>query len=63
MRSRKVVVMYTKHLSTICGPAGVAQLVECCPAHVKVAGLIPGQGPYLGFGFSPWSGHIQKATN
>lgn len=28
-------------------PAGVAQLVECCSIHRKVACLIPGQGTYL----------------
>lgn len=32
---------------------GVAQLVEYRPEHQKVAGEIPGQGTYLGFGFDP----------
>lgn len=55
--------MHTKHLRTMCGLAGVALWAECCPVHGKDASLIPGQGPYLGFGFSPWLGHIQKAIN
>ena len=33
------------------------------PAERKVAGLIPGQGTCLGYGFGPWSGCVQEATD
>ena len=36
--------------------------LECHPIHQKVEGLIPSQGTYLGCGFDPWSGCLQKAT-
>ena len=40
--------------------ASVAQLVGHHPAKQKVAGLIPGRGTGLGFGFSYWSGSIER---
>lgn len=45
------------------GPAGVAQLVDCRQVHGNIAGSVPGQGPYLGFGFSPQVGHIRNTTD
>ena len=39
----------------------VAQLLECCPVHQKVAGLIPGQASYLGCRFSNLLGaHMER---
>ena len=43
--------------------ASVAQLVGAWYCSRKVAGLIPGHGPCLGCGFSPWSGRVLEATN
>ena len=43
--------------------AGSLSCVECHPLHQKVAGLIPGQGTYLGCGFNPQSGCVWEATN
>ena len=37
--------------------------LERPPVHQAGAGSIPGQGTYLGFGFGPWSEHIQEASN
>ena len=34
-----------------------------CPTHQEVAGLIPGQGMFLGCGIDPWPGHIREASN
>ena len=44
-------------------PWPVAQLVECSPRNQKVAGSIPGQGPGLGCGLGPQSGHVWEATD
>lgn len=41
----------------------MAQLVERHPVDQKVAGLIPSQGTYLGYGFGSRSGHVQETTN
>ena len=43
--------------------AGVAHLVGVSSHNQRVVGSIPGQGTYLGFGFSPWSWSVQEATN
>ena len=40
--------------------AGVAQGTECWPANLKVAGLIPGQGPCLGCGPGPQLGACER---
>ena len=34
-----------------------------CPIYQKVAGLIPGQGAFVGCGFDPSLGHIQEAAD
>lgn len=36
-----------------CALGGVAQLVEDCPVHKKITGLIPDQVIYAGYGFNP----------
>ena len=44
--------------------ASVAQLVGHWPIDQEVAGGFDSQqGMYRGSGFSPWSGHVQKATD
>ena len=43
--------------------AGVAQLVGALSIHQKVEGSIPGQSTCLGWGFSPWLGCVQEATD
>ena len=43
--------------------AGWLGWLEHRPTHQKVTGSISGQGTYLGCGFDPWLGHIQKGTN
>ena len=41
--------------------AGVAQWIECHPENQRVAGLIPSQGTYLGFGPGPqWGAHERQ---
>ena len=42
---------------------GVAHLVGPHPGKWMIASLIPSQGTCLGCGFSPWSGHVQEATD
>ena len=44
-------------------PAGRLSWLEHHPLHQKVAGLIPGQGTYLGFGFNSQMRHIWEATD
>ena len=41
----------------------MAQLVGVSLRNLRVAGLIPSQGTYLGCRFDPQSGSIQEATN
>lgn len=43
-------------------PWSVVAWWECHPVHQKV-GLIPSQGTYLGWGFSPLSRYVWQATN
>ena len=40
--------------------AGVAQWIECWPVNKRVAGLIPGQGTYLGCRPSPQLGEHKR---
>ena len=37
--------------------------LEHCPINLKVMGLTLSQGTYLGYSFSPQSGHMQGATD
>ena len=39
-------VLFFNEIYTILGPGRVAQLVRALSQHTKVAGLIPGRGPY-----------------
>ena len=43
--------------------AGVAQLIEHCPANPKVTGSILHQDTCLGCGFPPQLGQVQEATD
>ena len=41
---------------------GVAQWIESCPAHRKIAGSIPSQGTCLGCEFGPLLEHMQETA-
>lgn len=38
----------------------MAHLVELCPVHREVVGLIPSQGTHLGCGLNPWLGRVWR---
>ena len=46
-----------------CALAKWLSWLEHRPAHLKFAGLIPGQDTRLGYEFNPLSGRVQEATN
>ena len=54
---------FLKHKNVNIHPPQVAQLGEHRPIHQKVMGLISDRGAYLGCGFNPQSGNVQKATH
>ena len=41
----------------------MAKLVRASSCRPKVAGVIPGQGAYLGCGFNPQAGRVGEATD
>ena len=47
----------------VCVLARLLSWLECHPINQKVAGLIPGQGTYLGCAFSAMSGCMWEAVN
>ena len=55
-------IMLSKIIKTRQALAGAPQLAGASSPSQKVAGSVPGQGTWLGFGFDPWCRHIQEAT-
>ena len=53
---RTIPLLYSLMRNFHSDPGQVAQWWECLLVHQKVAGLFPGQGPYLGCGFDIWLG-------
>ena len=61
MKKNKIGIHKLLGFKTYYIPGQVAQLVGALPrAPKRVAGLIPGQGTYLGCGFDPQLGSIQE---
>ena len=58
----EICIWLRSQLTLITALARVFSILECYPAHHKVASLIPGQGTYLGCGFHRLSGCMQETA-